>query len=232
MRNRNKTKTIIFIAILTGLFFCKESFAVGLDICGRIQKDVKSLKEIRSKNIVKQSLDYSCGPASLATLLSYYFDDKVTEADILESLLSTTSVEKIKAKKGFSLLDLKRFAVGRGYDVVGYKMDLEFLVELDKPVLVPVNIKEYSHFVIFRGLKGDRVFLADPVLGNMTMKADKFLKIWQAGIGLVLSKNGEKHLRSPLALHDGDKAIYSDSFVTRHLFGINSLGKIFADGEF
>lgn len=232
MRNRNKIKTIIFIGILIGLFFPQESFAIGLGICGRVQKDVKSLKEIRSTNIVNQSLDYSCGPASLATLLSYYFEDKVTEAEILESLLSTTDIEKVKAKKGFSLLDLKRFAVGRGYEVVGYKMDLEFLVELDKPVLVPVDIKDYSHFVIFRGLKGDRVFLADPVLGNMTMKAEKFLKIWQAGIGLVLTKDGEEHLRSPLALHDGEDAIYSDSIVTRHLFGINSLGKIFADGEF
>lgn len=223
----------IFIIIFAVALLAQNAFAAGIPICGRINKDVKSLREIRHQNIQPQTLDYSCGPASLATLLSYYFGDKVTEVDILEVLLTTCDIEKIKAKKGFSLLDLKKFAQSRGYEVIGYKMDLEFLVELNKPVLIPVNIKDYSHFVIFRGMNGDRVFIADPVLGNMTMRYEKFERMWEGGIGLVLNGVDEETLKdSPLRLSKEEEAVFTDSTTIHRLFGINSLGKIYADGEF
>ena len=63
---------------------------------------------------------------------------------MLEKLLTTCDIEKVKAKKGFSLLDLKRFAQARGYEVVGYKMDLEFLVELVVKVLPQEHITSAS----------------------------------------------------------------------------------------
>lgn len=224
---------LLLVYIVTLFLLAESSYAASIGIAGRINKDVRSMKEIRHQNIEAQSLDYSCGPASLATLLSYYFGDKVTEVDVLEMLLTTCDIEKVKAKKGFSLLDLKKFAQARGYEVVGYKMDLEFLVELDKPVLIPVSIKDYSHFVIFRGLQGDRVFIADPVLGNMTMRYEKFEKIWEGGIGLVLNgKDEEKLSKAPLRINGEEEAVFADSTTVQRLFGINSLGKIFADGDF
>jgi len=119
--------------IICGLFlfiFMENSLAFSLDIgiSGvRIKKNLTNFKEIKTQNVVTQTLDYSCGPASLATLLSYYFQDKVTEEEIIKFLLLTTDLKKVKQKKGFSLLDLKNFAKYKGYQVVGYKMDLEYL---------------------------------------------------------------------------------------------------------
>ncbi len=197
-----------------------------------IQKEVTGFKEMRNTNVVSQSLDYSCGPAALATLLSYYFQDKVTEQEIIKFLLLNGDLNKIKAKRGFSLLDLKNFALSKGYEVVGYKMDLDFLVKLNKPVLVPVNIKEYAHFVIFRGLKGKRVFLADPALGKMTLTVDKFLKMWQGGVGLVLAKAGEEKLNAPLKLSSKEEAVASDPSSLKNILGIHSLGQIYNQNEF
>ncbi len=226
-------KSLLFILVLLFcLFTFKEAAAIDVGIGTSIKKPVKSLKDIKSQNVVSQTLDYSCGPASLATILSYYFQDEVTEEEIIKSLLITTDLRKVKQRKGFSLLDLKNFAKLKGYEVVGYRMDLEYLVGLDKPVLIPVNIKDYSHFVIFRGLKGGRVFLADPALGNMTMASEKFLKIWQGGIGLVLSKSGEENINSPLKLTEKEKAIFANPMAVRRILGINSLGNIYSQGEF
>lgn len=227
-------KKFLFLILVVsfGLINSKAALAIDLNVGGHINKPVKSFKDIRSQNVVSQTLDYSCGPASLATVLSYYFQDKVTEEEIIKFLLLTTDLEKVKQRLGFSLLDLKNFAKYRGYEVVGYKMDLEYLVGLDKPVLIPVDIKDYAHFVIFRGLKGDRVFLADPALGNITMRVERFLNIWKGGIGLVLSKTGEKNLYSPLKLTEEEKAIFADPKTLRRLFGIDSLGKIYGDTEF
>src|SRR5690348_14751790 len=45
-----------------------------------------TLKELRDLNVVKQATDYSCGAASLATLLIYYYGEMTSEADILSLL--------------------------------------------------------------------------------------------------------------------------------------------------
>lgn len=135
-------------------------------------------------------------------------------------------------RKGFSLLDLKNFAEMRGYKVVGYKMDLEYMAGLDKPVLIPMKIKDYSHFVIFRGMHGDRVFLADPALGNMTMKVDKFLSLWKDGIGLVVKKPTVRIRSAPLKLTPEEEAVFADPEMVRKMFGVDVIGNMYSEDEF
>ena len=57
------------------------------------------------------------------------------------------------------------------------QLDLEALVA-HAPVMVPVNALGYNHFVVFRGVVGDRVLLADPAWGNRTMTKRKFESMW------------------------------------------------------
>jgi len=71
-------------------------------------------------------------------------------------------------------------------------MDFDFLVELQQPVIVPVEIRGYKHFVVFKGLVGDRVVIADPAFGNYTMKFTRFLSIWTDGIGFILERDKPK----------------------------------------
>ena len=139
-----------------------------------------------------QQFDYSCGAAALATLMQHYFQDNVTEKDILEDVvehLNKTDFENRK-KEGLSLLDLKNFANRRGYQAMGVK-NLKFaaLPKLLGPVLVYLETSEYQHFAILRGVKEDRVFLADPSRGNIRMSVEVFSQQWP-GIALVLGKKG------------------------------------------
>ncbi|MBZ0166558.1 MAG: peptidase C39, partial [Candidatus Omnitrophica bacterium] len=113
-------------------------------------KKVKPLREIKQENIVHQSLDYTCGPAGLSTLLNYYLDDPISEKEIIEALHKHVPREKAIERGGFTLLDLKNFAQAKGYDVTGYRMDVEFLRNVKQPVLVRINFKNYSHFVIVK----------------------------------------------------------------------------------
>ncbi len=161
----------------------------------RLNKKVTPMNEIKKKNIVIQSLDFSCGAAGLSTLLNYYLDDPIEEEEIILTLLETVPIEKVRARNGFSLLDLKTFAKLKGYKVTGYKMDTEFLKELNKPVLVPIKYRNYRHFVIVKGIVGGRVFIADPAAGNMSMKIFQFEKIWTRGIGLVVEAKNEDQSR-------------------------------------
>ena len=222
----------LILGVMICLLHTHQAASIELGIAGRIKKPVRTFKEIKTQNVVTQNMDFSCGPAALATVLSYYFSDEVSEEEIIKYLLLTTNLEKVKRRKGFSLLDLKNFATYKGYEVVGYRMDFEFLVNLDKPVLIPVDIKDYSHFIIFRGLAGDRVFLADPALGNMTLRVERFLNLWQDGIGLVLSKAEGGNVNAPLKLTKEEKAIFADPRMVRRLFGSYPLGRIYGLDEF
>ena len=47
---------------------------------------VKSWKTLRDARVVKQDLDYSCGAASLATLLNEFYAQNTTEAALLEAM--------------------------------------------------------------------------------------------------------------------------------------------------
>jgi predicted double-glycine peptidase len=144
-------------------------------------RTVKSLIEMRHENVVIQQWDLSCGAATLTTLLNYQHGDFVTEKDVATALMKREEYIKypglVNIRQGFSLLDLKRYADGHGYKGIGYgKLTLDDLIK-KAPVIVPINIMGYNHFVIFRGIQGNRVLLADPAWGNRTMLIDMFEKM-------------------------------------------------------
>jgi uncharacterized protein len=145
-------------------------------------RPVRSLLEMRREHVVIQNWDLSCGAAALATLLRYEFGESVTEKDVAHGLMRRSEYvenpQLVQVREGFSLLDLKRYVETRGYKGVGFgKLEFQDLIE-HAPVMVPVDALGYNHFVIFRGVKGNRVLLADPAWGNRTMTIDKFQRMW------------------------------------------------------
>lgn len=161
-----------------------------------------SLKELRDQHVVKQQLDYSCGAAALATLMTYYFGDETSEHEILELLTArlTQDEQALKERQGFSLLDLKHVAQTKGYQAAGFKLTIEQLKYLAAPVIVFVQPRGYKHFTVLRGVDRGRVFLADPARGNLRMSIGRFLHEWN-GIVFVLGKAGEEDITTyPLAL--------------------------------
>ncbi len=72
-------------------------------------KNIRSLKEIRDEGVVKQRWDVSCGAAALSTLLTYDFKDNTPETSIVVWILHRVDAGRVRARGGFSLLDLKHF---------------------------------------------------------------------------------------------------------------------------
>ena len=146
------------------------------------QPTVKSLLEMRRENVVMQEWDLSCGAAALTTLLKYQHGEQITEKEVATGLMNREEYIKdptlVRRREGFSLADLKRNADGRGYQGVGYgRLHLKDLVA-KAPIIVPIMTRGYNHFVIFRGMRGNRVLLADSAWGNRTMLADEFMESW------------------------------------------------------
>ncbi len=147
---------------------------------------VTSLLEMRQQHVIVQKFDLSCGAAALATLLRFQHGEQVTEREVATGLMRRSEYIDdpglVRRREGFSLLDLKRYAQSRGYDGLGFgNLGLDDLIRDAPPMvplMVPVNLHGYNHFVIFRGSVNHRAVLADPAWGNRSMPLDEFLRAW------------------------------------------------------
>jgi len=161
---------------------------------------VRSLLEARHDNVVLQEWDLSCGAAAITTILNYQFGEVVTEREVARTLMQRAKYienpELVNLQEGFSLLDLKRLVDGLGYEGIGFgQVELEALLER-APAIVPINTHGYNHFVVVRGMAGDRILMADPAWGNRTMTRDDFVRAWIdyddfGHVAFVVTRDGE-----------------------------------------
>lgn len=149
----------------------------------------KTFVDLRFKNIVRQRFDLSCGAAAVATLMRYYYGDRITEKAIIKDIATYGDIEKIK-KFGFSMLELKRYGDRRGYVVRGFKVkSAKDLLNLKIPVLTLINVRGYSHFVVLKGIRKGQVYVADPAYGNRNYSLSTFEAGWSKIILAYLSKD-------------------------------------------
>jgi peptidase C39-like protein len=63
---------------------------------------------------------------------------------------------------------------------------------------------DFNHFVVVKGIEGDRILLADPALGNTTMSLNRFLDIWIDGISFVVKPRVMAGTESKSARQESD----------------------------
>lgn len=159
-----------------------------------VSREVKSLRDLKYANIVRQTKDFSCGAASLATILSHYFGMPTSEEEILEALFRKADRATIKRvrEQGISLLDLKLYAESRGLVGKGLRMEPAQLDTLDRPAIVLINLHGYSHFVVIRGVEGGKVYLADPARGHWFRTLEEFGQLWNGILLAFMRGDGER----------------------------------------
>ena len=107
---------------------------------------VTTWRDLRDARVVKQNLDYSCGAASVATILREFYALDVAEADVLDALGL--------ADGRYSFADLAE-AVGRwGLKGGGLALSFEQLKKLSVPVVAYMKHRGQDHFSVVRGVSG------------------------------------------------------------------------------
>jgi len=151
---------------------------------------VTSLREARFKTTVRQQYDFSCGSAAVATLLTYQYGDAVSEELAFANMYVNGDQAKIR-QEGFSLLDMKRFLESRGYLADGYELPLSKLEETQIPAIVLIVENGYHHFVVVKGVRGDRVLIGDPARGTRSISRKHFESIWESQLLFVIHNRVE-----------------------------------------
>jgi predicted double-glycine peptidase len=187
------------------------SLCIGMH--AQAAEPVRSLLELRQRHVVLQQWELSCGAAALATILRYQYGVPVTEHSVALGLIDREEYIKnpdlIRFRQGFSLLDMKRYVDGLGYEGIGLgQLTLSDLFAR-APIIVPVNLQGFPHFVVFRGGTLKSMLVADPAFGNVTMSADKFLKGWInykdiGHVGFIVTKEGSLAPASKLSVRKLD----------------------------
>ncbi len=139
---------------------------------------MEPFSELKYRHIVRQAYDYSCGSAALVTILNYYLGLPVTEQQSMEGMMAKGEKDKIIERRGFSLLDMKRYLASIGVDSAGFHAEVADLLTLEHPAIVPIEYGGFKHFVVLRGVRDGLVFLADPSAGNIIFPLREFATLW------------------------------------------------------
>jgi len=169
----HRKSLLILLAVFA--FIAPRSYAEDLlyleTISAQGHVRIQSWKTLRDKNIVKQDKDFSCGGASLATLLNEFYGQNVTE----EALLKVMDKGDLRA----SFEDMQRALPQFGFKAQGFAASYEQLTKLKTPVVVYLKHRKDDHFSVLRGIDANTVWLADPSLGNRTYSREQFLEMWE-----------------------------------------------------
>ena len=156
---------------------------VGFSVPVKSMKEM--LAEIRFRSTVRQKLDYSCGSAAVATLLTYHYQRPVSEDDAIQFMYTRGDQAKIQ-REGFSLLDIQKYLASLGYKADGFQVPLDKLVGTSTPAITLIRDNGFNHFVVVKGVRGDTVLLGDPVVGSRIMSRADFDKLWVSKILFVI----------------------------------------------
>ena len=176
-----------FVILLFILLFGAASYAASFYLEGRNYTiDVKSVKELKEQDVILQTDEFTCGAAALATILKEYGDITVSEGELLRQ------EKDLEKGKGLTLLQLKKLAEARGFKAEGYQMELLNLFDFKSPMIMHVQLPVGGHYMVFKGISKDRIFLADPGQGQTRMSLEEFARIWTGNVLAIEEFKGSK----------------------------------------
>ncbi|SDU01021.1 hypothetical protein SAMN05216296_1236 [Pseudomonas pohangensis] len=159
---------------------------------GLVYKPVESIRERRFSDLVEQKTDFSCGAASMATILNQAYGWSLTEEDVILGMLAQAD-ENLVRTQGFSMLDMKNYAASLGMRARGYRIQTSQLDSVSIPVIVLIEVRGYKHFVVMQRSEGDAVYVGDPVLGHQKLTKEEFSKGWNGIVFALIGPNYDRN---------------------------------------
>ncbi len=114
-------------------------------------------KKIKKTPLVFQYMETECGLACLSILFKYFG---------IYTSLQTLREQAGVSRDGCKATTLISLAQAAGCKAEAYSVDLETLYEINEPVILHWN---FSHYIVFEGIKNDKVYINDPANGRQVV---------------------------------------------------------------
>lgn len=149
----------------------------------------KSFLERKFDGVVGQTADFTCGAASVATILTFYWNRPTSEVEVLEIIRSRYTAEQWKNREGsgVSFDDLIFAAKKLGYEAAGAEIALEDLPKLAAPVILHLDKGKFQHFSVLRRAASEVYYMADSIVGQ-TVLTQADLRPQYTGKALAIAK--------------------------------------------
>lgn len=157
---------------------------------GMANVHVVSWRDMPFQTVKHQALDYSCGSAAVATLLTYVYGVQTNEEDVFKAMFAAGDQAKIR-REGFSLLDMSNYLNQKGFKAVGYKINYSTIEKEKVPFIALINNEGYNHFVVVKSLRAGSILVGDPNKGNVIYTRQAFVRMWN-GVALIVTNNANK----------------------------------------
>lgn len=156
--------------------------------------------DLKYDKVIRQQYTFSCGLASLASVMTS-LGDVVTENELIEIMKTSFSEAEIQQilQQGLSPREIELLIAtinvthkDNTYIWKQYKnltmSDLRVLYnKIGESVIVFLTVHGANHYAIYSGEQGMKIHLKDSIRGNVYMPEWRFLEEWHGGV-LALAK--------------------------------------------
>jgi hypothetical protein len=145
-------------------------------------------EELRFSHVMEQQLDRSCGLAALATVLSVYWGQPVSEAALIVQLIDMAMPQSDGFDGTISLATMASLASRYGLVSRAFRLDWHGLVDVIGKGYAPVLVhydRPDGHFALLLGFTGTAAVVADPARGLEVLERRTFESRY-SGITMVL----------------------------------------------
>jgi uncharacterized protein len=143
--------------------------------------NVKSYNSIKNDSVVRQYRDYSCGLASLQTIVLLKTGLYTDESCLINRLLEDRELKNIPKHRGLSLSEISEILSYYGIQSGGISTDKINLKKiLNKGLLTVLLLKsaDLNHFVVVYDYDYRYFYVKDPSLGNRRIENRILSQIW------------------------------------------------------
>lgn len=156
--------------------------------------------------VIGQTADFTCGAASVATILTFYWNRPTSEIEVLKIIRSRYTDEQWKSREGNGVsFDDLIFAAGKlRFEAAGAELSIDDLPKLAAPVILHLDKGKFQHFSVLRKAASDVFYMADSIVGQIVLTQTDLRSQYTGKALAIAKKKADLPSRSTLeAVRDG-----------------------------
>ena len=178
---------------------------------------------MKTVRYVKQSNIKDCASSCIYNIIRFY-KGNINYNNITKRLHIT--------KKGSSIYNVVKTLRYYKLESDAYRCDYENLINLNHPVIAYLKINNYYHYVIVKRIRNNKVFIFDPIRGDLTYSKEEFLNEWQSIIIDIiyiepLDNEENSYIKYLFNIINDNKKILFILFLLATLFTISNLSSTY-----